>query len=90
MQWTAAILAGGRARRFGGRDKSGLVVDGRSILERQLDELARVARDIVVVRGADAPLAGGTTAGGSGPASPCEWSPTGCRTAGRSAGCTRR
>lgn len=66
MQWTAAILAGGHARRFGGRDKSSLVVDGRSILDRQLDELARVAGDIVVVRGSEAeaaPLAGRTRAG---------------------------
>ena len=65
MQWTAAILAGGRARRFGGRDKSGLVVDGRSILDRQLDELARVTDDILIVRGAGAPAAGGAPAGGA-------------------------
>ena len=58
MQWTAAILAGGRARRFGGRDKSALIVDGRSILDRQLDELARVVGDIVVVRGGEAPPVG--------------------------------
>ncbi len=30
---TAAILAGGRAARFGGRDKSALAIEGRSILE---------------------------------------------------------
>ena len=36
---SAAILAGGDARRFGGRDKSALVVDGRTILERQIAEL---------------------------------------------------
>ncbi len=52
MQWTAAILAGGHASRFGGRDKSALIVDGRSILDRQIDELARVADDVIVVRGA--------------------------------------
>ena len=39
----AAILAGGRARRFGGRDKSRLVVEGRTIIVRQLDILQRVA-----------------------------------------------
>ena len=38
-----AILAGGQARRFGGRDKSRLTgPDGRSIIVRQLDLLQRV------------------------------------------------
>lgn len=46
---TAAILAGGRATRFGGRDKGALVVGGRSILERQLAELSRITDDILVV-----------------------------------------
>jgi len=46
---TAAILAGGRAARFGGRDKSALVIDGRSILERQIAELLRVTDDVLVV-----------------------------------------
>jgi molybdopterin-guanine dinucleotide biosynthesis protein A len=46
---TAAILAGGRARRFAGRDKSALLVGGRSILERQLEELAAVADTILLV-----------------------------------------
>lgn len=36
---SAAILTGGRARRFDGRDKSQLRVGGRTILERQLDAL---------------------------------------------------
>jgi molybdopterin-guanine dinucleotide biosynthesis protein A len=49
---TAAILAGGRASRFEGRDKSTLVVDGRTILERQIAELSRFADDIMLV-GAD-------------------------------------
>ena len=39
---SAAILAGGRASRFGGRDKSALVVDGATILERQI----AVLRDV--------------------------------------------
>ena len=47
--WSAAILAGGQARRFGGRDKSALVVDGQSIRERQLAVLASVADDILIV-----------------------------------------
>ena len=39
---SAAILSGGRARRFDGRDKSQLTVGGRTILERQLDALRGV------------------------------------------------
>jgi molybdenum cofactor guanylyltransferase len=46
---SAAILAGGRARRFGGQDKSRLVVQGRSIIVRQLDILQRVADEIFIV-----------------------------------------
>jgi molybdopterin-guanine dinucleotide biosynthesis protein A len=45
----AAILAGGHARRFGGRDKSRLVVEGRSIIVRQVDVLQRVAAEIFIV-----------------------------------------
>jgi molybdopterin-guanine dinucleotide biosynthesis protein A len=47
----AAILAGGRARRFGGRDKSSLDVGGASILDRQLAALRGVAGRILVVSG---------------------------------------
>jgi len=46
---TAAILAGGRARRLGGLDKSQLVIDGRTILDRQLHVLRRVADHVVIV-----------------------------------------
>lgn len=49
---SAAILAGGRARRFNGRDKSALVVEGRAILDRQLDALASLTDDILLVAGA--------------------------------------
>lgn len=49
--WSAAILAGGQARRFGGRDKSALVVEGRPILERQIDELSTLTADIMIVGG---------------------------------------
>ncbi len=49
--WSAAILAGGQARRFGGRDKSALVVDGRTLLDRQLDELRPLTTDILIVGG---------------------------------------
>jgi molybdenum cofactor guanylyltransferase len=46
---SAAILMGGEARRFGGRDKGGLLIDGRSILERQMDELSTIADEILLV-----------------------------------------
>ncbi|HUL73984.1 MAG TPA: molybdenum cofactor guanylyltransferase [Vicinamibacterales bacterium] len=45
----AAILAGGQARRFGGRDKSRLVIEGRSIIVRQMEVLQRVAHEIYIV-----------------------------------------
>jgi molybdopterin-guanine dinucleotide biosynthesis protein A len=51
---SAAILAGGRASRFDGRDKGTLVVGGRSILERQLEALSRITDDILIV-GASSP-----------------------------------
>jgi molybdenum cofactor guanylyltransferase len=51
---SAAILAGGLARRFGGRDKSSLVVGGRTILSRQLEALAPVADDVMIVGSAEA------------------------------------
>jgi molybdenum cofactor guanylyltransferase len=50
---SAAILAGGLATRFGGRDKSALVVDGRSILERQIAELSPLVDDLMIVAGID-------------------------------------
>jgi molybdopterin-guanine dinucleotide biosynthesis protein A len=46
---SAAILVGGRAHRFGGRDKSALVVSGRTILERQLEALVDVTDDVLLV-----------------------------------------
>jgi len=46
---TAAILAGGRSRRLGGRDKSQLVIDGRTIFDRQLRVLRSVVDRVVVV-----------------------------------------
>jgi molybdenum cofactor guanylyltransferase len=50
---SVAILAGGEARRFGGRDKSALIVDGRTILERQIAELSTVTPDVRVIRRED-------------------------------------
>lgn len=49
--WSAAILAGGQSRRFDGRDKSALVVDGRPILDRQIGELSALTTDILLVGG---------------------------------------
>ncbi len=49
MPWTAAIIAGGPASRFGGRDKSSLDVGGRSILQRQLDALGPLTDRVLVV-----------------------------------------
>ena len=56
--FSAAILVGGKATRFDGRDKSALVVDGQTILARQLAVLPDVASDLMLVGGAahaDAP-----------------------------------
>lgn len=47
--WTAAILAGGRARRLGGRDKSALRVGADAILERQLAVLRTLTPHILIV-----------------------------------------
>jgi molybdopterin-guanine dinucleotide biosynthesis protein A len=54
---SVAILAGGQATRFGGRDKSMLLVDGRTIRDRQVAELSSLTDDILIVgtRAADGP-----------------------------------
>ena len=44
-----AILAGGQARRFGGRDKCRLLVQGRSIIVRQVELLQRLTGQVLVV-----------------------------------------
>ena len=49
---TAAILAGGAARRMGGADKSSLPVGGERILDRQLAALRALTDSILVVGGA--------------------------------------
>lgn len=48
---SAAILAGGRATRFGGQNKGALLVDGRTIFERQVAELSEIAGEILLVGG---------------------------------------
>jgi molybdopterin-guanine dinucleotide biosynthesis protein A len=47
--WSAAILAGGRARRLGGRDKAALQVGSSAILERQLALLRPLVERILIV-----------------------------------------
>src|SRR5258708_38830334 len=46
---SVAILAGGQATRFGGRDKGALLVDGRTIRERQIEAIAPLTDDLRVV-----------------------------------------
>lgn len=50
---SAAILNGGRAERFGGRDKGGLVAGGCTIRDRQLAVLATLSDDVLIVGSAD-------------------------------------
>ena len=58
---SAAILVGGQATRFDGRDKGALVVEGRPILDRQVMELSSVVEDIMLVgRAEGAPPRPGT------------------------------
>lgn len=47
--WSAAILAGGLARRLGGQDKSALIVDGVRLLDRQLATLRPLTDTILLV-----------------------------------------
>jgi molybdopterin-guanine dinucleotide biosynthesis protein A len=51
----AAILAGGRASRLHGADKSALLVGGRPILARQLEAIDGLVDEVFVVGGAPAP-----------------------------------
>ena len=76
---SAAILAGGQARRFGGRDKGALLVGGRSIRERQIAELATITHDVLIV--------GGRAQSDAGSARVVADRVPGC---GRSAACTPR
>jgi molybdopterin-guanine dinucleotide biosynthesis protein A len=45
----AAILAGGRAERFGGVNKGGLALGGTAIVDRQLAALRAIASEVFVV-----------------------------------------
>lgn len=58
--FSAAILIGGKASRFDGRDKSALMVGGQTILSRQLDALSGVGSgvlDVMIVGDAAAAVA---------------------------------
>jgi molybdenum cofactor guanylyltransferase len=46
---SGAILAGGQSTRFGGRDKSALLLDGRAILDHQIAALAPVVDEVLIV-----------------------------------------
>jgi molybdopterin-guanine dinucleotide biosynthesis protein A len=48
---SGAILAGGQSTRFGGRDKSALLLDGRAILDHQIAALAPVVDEVLIVGG---------------------------------------
>jgi molybdopterin-guanine dinucleotide biosynthesis protein A len=52
MPWDAAILAGGQARRFDGRDKSALPINGTRLLNHQLAALRPLSSRIVIIGGA--------------------------------------
>lgn len=54
---SAAILNGGRATRYGGRDKGALVIGDRTIRDRQIAVLSRIADDVLLV-GGDPPATG--------------------------------
>jgi len=56
--WSAAILAGGRARRLGGRDKAALRIGSASILDRQLALLRPLIGRILIVADDETPFAG--------------------------------
>jgi len=48
-QTAAAIIGGGAATRFGGRDKSRLVIGGTSIINRQAAQLQPLVQEIFIV-----------------------------------------
>jgi molybdopterin-guanine dinucleotide biosynthesis protein A len=48
---SGAILAGGQSTRFGGRDKSALLLDGRAIFDHQIAALAPVVDEVLIVGG---------------------------------------
>ncbi|WP_179136330.1 molybdenum cofactor guanylyltransferase [Paenibacillus sp. 32352] len=53
---TGVILAGGQNRRMGGQPKAMLKLQGRSFVERQLDELGKVCGEILIIANDTAPF----------------------------------
>ncbi len=49
MDIAAAIVAGGQASRFGGRDKSRVLIGGQSIISRQVAVLQPLTEDLFIV-----------------------------------------
>lgn len=47
--YTAAILAGGQNKRFGGRTKAKILIEGRPIIERTIEVLGSVFNDIIII-----------------------------------------
>jgi molybdopterin-guanine dinucleotide biosynthesis protein A len=47
--WTGVVLAGGRASRFGGRDKASLLIEGRPIIVRQLEAFRALTPHLLIV-----------------------------------------
>lgn len=46
---SGVILAGGRARRFGGANKTKIILNGRSVFERITDVIAEIFDEIIIV-----------------------------------------
>ena len=55
---TAAIIAGGVARRFDGRAKGALAFGATSIIERQIAVLREITKTLLIVANDAAPYAG--------------------------------
>jgi len=55
--WTGAILAGGRSRRLGGRNKAALKIGDATVLDRQLARLRRVVDRTIIVANDAGPFA---------------------------------
>jgi molybdopterin-guanine dinucleotide biosynthesis protein A len=66
----AAILAGGRATRLHGADKSGLVIGGRTIRDRQLEALSGLVDRIFLIGGPAADPGAGPDEGAAIPRVP--------------------
>jgi len=55
---TGVILAGGKSRRMGGRDKAFLELDGRPLIEIVVERVRCVCAEVLIVAGDTSPYAG--------------------------------